>query len=68
MAAVDEFEKFNVHCRTGSLEKREMARHDVDLVHCRTGSLEKLRRRLIARHGVHCRTGSLENIPAPTPA
>ena len=32
----------DVHCRTGSLEKRVIGMKIIGKVHCRTGSLEKL--------------------------
>ncbi len=32
-----------VHCRTGSLEMKELYKDEPDGVHCRTGSLESLR-------------------------
>ena len=49
-----------VHCRTGSLEKKENPRYRVGLVHCRTGSLEIKLTLFTDFLIVHCRTGSLE--------
>ncbi len=49
-----------VHCRTGSLEKRAVQHTRLITVHCRTGSLEILMEKPLSLIVVHCRTGSLE--------
>ena len=49
-----------VHCRIGSLEKREEQKVKGGRVHCRIGSLEKHNLLKIRKGRVHCRIGSLE--------
>ncbi len=51
---------FNVHCRTGSLEKFIAGTETGIFVHCRTGSLENFHMLILLLLLVHCRTGSLE--------
>lgn len=36
-----------VHCRTGSLEMKELYKDEPDGVHCRTGSLESRQERAL---------------------
>ena len=52
--------KFTVHCRIGSLEKRQIEQMLPMGVHCRIGSLEICVNTSIVALIVHCRIGSLE--------
>ena len=50
-----------VHCRIGSLERRQRDHHAEPRVHCRIGSLEIYFYLDVVTGSVHCRIGSLEN-------
>ncbi|GEM_PF-3725176 len=54
---------YNVHCRTGSSEKKVEPGLILNRVHCRTGSSEIQSHGYLVKTRVHCRTGSSEKQP-----